>query len=241
MYAYIYDVFLQKHAHEKELRDIENTLTDMGIFGTAHAISMITSIKDAVAREIRKGTKTIVAVGNDETLYQVIAAALGSGVVIAYIPIESEMMAQYLQIPLGVHACKVLSRRKVTAFDVGTANGEPFFSHAIVSASHAVVEADGFIIRSHAEGVLALYNAGNFAETVPHPTDGKLELVVASKERKKTFLFVNKTEHHVSIFPLTQCLIKGEADDTMELDGYKTIKLPVKIEVLPASLEVVVG
>ncbi|KKQ56205.1 MAG: hypothetical protein US74_C0017G0013, partial [Parcubacteria group bacterium GW2011_GWA2_38_13] len=72
MYLYLYDNSLNSNKYHKLLSHIEMRLTDLGIGGKISRLSPLKNLQDLISDEIRFGVKTIVAVGNDETVSMVI-------------------------------------------------------------------------------------------------------------------------------------------------------------------------
>ena len=106
MYYYVYDEFVQDPKFERDLALIETRLTDLGIAGKIARLALFRDPKELIRDEIRKGAKTIVAVGNDITLRRVIDAVGDSGVVIGVVPVgkDGNILSSILGIAVGVDA-----------------------------------------------------------------------------------------------------------------------------------------
>src|SRR5688572_7555620 len=131
MYYYVYDEFVQDPKFERELSQIETRLTDLGINGKIARLALFRDASELIQDEIRKGVKTVVAVGNDLTLRKVIDAAANGGVAIGIIPLGSEdnFIADMLGMPHGVAACEVISARIIEELDTGVVNSRRFINH----------------------------------------------------------------------------------------------------------------
>ena len=66
-YYYVYDEFVQDPKFERDLAQIETRLTDLGISGKIARLALFRDPTELIRDEVRKGAKTIVAVGNDVT------------------------------------------------------------------------------------------------------------------------------------------------------------------------------
>ena len=102
MYCYIYDEFTQDKRFEKELLNIENRLTDLGIAGKIVRMALFRNVQEMVRDEIRRGTMNVIAVGNDETVHKVIDVVSGTDVVLGIIPLGApNELARMLGVPVA--------------------------------------------------------------------------------------------------------------------------------------------
>ncbi len=120
MYYYVYDEFVQDQKYERELAQIESRLTDLGISGKIARLALFRDPEEMIRDEVRKGVKTVIAVGNDVTLRKVIDAVSSLGATLGVIPIgkESNSIAGILGVPSGVAACDTISARIVEEIDL---------------------------------------------------------------------------------------------------------------------------
>ena len=72
MHVYIYDTFLSQKKYDSVLARIETRTTDLGLNGKIIRLGLMHSLFDTVENEIKKGAKTITAVGNSELLHKII-------------------------------------------------------------------------------------------------------------------------------------------------------------------------
>ena len=80
MHIYIYDSWLSQKKHLSKLSEIEGKLTDLGLSGRVCRLGRLRSLSDIVRQELRRMPKTIVAVGDDSIISQVISLLGASGV-----------------------------------------------------------------------------------------------------------------------------------------------------------------
>ena len=83
MYSYIYDSFVSQKKYQKLLARVEIRLTDLGISGKIKRLSPLKNLKETIKDEIRGGAKTIVVVGDDSTLGEVINLVAGKNITLA--------------------------------------------------------------------------------------------------------------------------------------------------------------
>lgn len=74
------------------------------------------------------GAKTIVAVGSDETLHDVINAVRGREIIIGFIPLFDTELSKVMGLPNIETAAKVLASRRISQLDLGVVNQFYFLS-----------------------------------------------------------------------------------------------------------------
>src|SRR3989344_5721896 len=100
MYLYLYDTFLRERAFSGAIGAIENRLTDFGISGKIVRLTTLSNAHGIVEDEMRYGARTVVVVGNDQTLGRVFSRAAACDVVFGYIPVDNKQpIARVLGIP----------------------------------------------------------------------------------------------------------------------------------------------
>lgn len=243
MYYYVYDEFVQDQKLERELALIETRLTDLGISGKIARLALFRDAAELIRDEVRKGAKTVVAVGNDLTLRKVIDAVGDSGVAIAIIPLGStgNKIANILGIPTGVDACDVLSARIIEELDVGVINGQRFLNEArVMNGQGAKINCDQqFDLVAQKKGEIEIRNLALADDEVraANPSDGKIEVVVRNNgggwfSRKKSSASIVPVEHaYITSEKIMEVQVDGEVFEGNELD----------VSVIPGRLRVVTG
>lgn len=243
MYYYVYDEFVQDPKFERELSLMETRLTDLGIAGKIARLALFRDPRELIRDEIRKGIKTIIAVGNDATLKTVIDASIDKDVVVGIIPFgkEKNEMANMLGIPFGVQACDVLSARIVEELDLGSVNGNRFLHSAMLEGGVDLqIECDGkFIIKSFRRCWVEIRNLASQRDDVgqANPVDGKLEVVIRVPERK----FFGKKKNTTSIIPVERLQIISKEVISMVIDGEKSEGMNFECLVLPKQIRIITG
>ena len=248
MHVYIYDSFLSQKKYNNILSRVETRITDLGLNGKICRLGAMKSIKDMVEGEVKRGAKTIIAVGNDKTVNQVInaIAPLSPSVPFGIIPIgkDENSIAAALAIGLGEEACETISARRIEKMDLGLANSYYFLSEAKIQNKNTILEIDDYTIEITKNGEIKIINLANSedipANTVINPQDGILELLIQTEGRKK-FLFAKGEKNDQSIFPLKKMLISNSKESLLIIDGSTAINMPVEIGIIKQKLNVIVG
>jgi diacylglycerol kinase family enzyme len=263
MYSYIYDSFLNNKKYEKQLIQLENRVTDLGINGHIHKLSVLKSLSEIVKDEINSGTTTIIAVGNDKTFSQIIDVIAEKKVTLGIIPVGSN---NSLANSIGItpnNAIENLSRRIVEKIDLGLINDIHFISSVQIPNCKCVIENNGYKISPRDNFYnIDIYNfifdkdkpKGVFPESAFSPSDGVLDAVIYSAGKTslierfiikkkldiKTFLSFKKMR---IITPPNEEVVNNEKieETSVIIDGHKTIQTPVNIKIIPKALKIIVG
>lgn len=242
MNVYIYDDFLNKSKYSRAINRVEIRLTDLGLNGKIIRLGAIKNIHDSVENEIKNGAKTIIAVGNNQTIYKTVAAViehqaldfLPRKTLFAIIPIgDQNSVAESLGIKKEEESCNVVLARRIKKIDVGVAGRHYFLEKAEIEAEGAILEInDEYTIEITEKGVISiinLYNPKDFPKNLnSHPDDRLLDIYIKTKNRSESFFSVKK----IKILNKDKKII---LDDSVE------VKTPIEIGVLPEGLELIVG
>ncbi|MCG2698372.1 hypothetical protein L6307_04800 [Candidatus Parcubacteria bacterium] len=244
MHVYIYDSFLNQKKYEKVTARIETRITDLGLNGKINRLGPMKNINDLISNELKRGAKTITAVGNDATVCRAINSMAGSEVPLGIIPISKEKnsIAASLGIGLEEEACDVLSARRIIKLDLGKANNFYFLANASIANRGTTIEINKhYSIEILEDGEVGIVNLGADNKSLPeninsNPQDGILELFIKTKQ-SKTFL---KKLTGQSIFPFKKLTIVNRHHPVV-LDGTIKINSPIEISVEKQALNVIVG
>jgi hypothetical protein len=245
MHVYIYDGFLGNHKYSKILAKIETRLTDLGLNGKICRLGVIKNYQDLIMGEIRRGAKTIIAVGNDETLSKVINSMGGYDIPIGFIPVgkEKNSIAAYLGIEPELAACDILSARRLTKLDLAQANQYYFLTEASISGKDTLVALEkGFSIEAPNSALIKIINLplthdkNDLARF--NPNDGQLELYIKTEEDSG---FLKKKVFGESIFTAERFFIENKKQQTLLLDNSVGIIPPVEIKLAKQSVTLIVG
>ncbi len=240
MYCYLYDEFIQEHKrYERELLQIENRLTDLGIAGKISRLALFRNAEEMIRDEIDRGVQTVVVLGNDDTVRKLLDVISESEVVLGMIPIgPKNELARLLGIPLGVAACDVLSARRVEQIDVGTINGRKFITGVTVPNFRAELMCNDGKYRIQPTSYADL-EIKNLAE-VTNPCDGMLEAVIHADVKKGWGPFSKHAKTN-SILPFKFLAIRSEKPIAAYADGEEMQGTRFDIGVEPLTLKVIIG
>lgn len=241
MYYYLYDAQLSDKKYATTIAKIETRLTDLDINGKINRLSFLKNIEQVLAEEIKRGVKTIVVVGNDKTIGQVINLVRNFNVSIGLIPIGPDNnIAKLLGIPLGESACDIISSRIVRKLDVGEINGYLFLTSLEMGGKNIALDCDGnyTITALSDDNIINISNLSICHQTPCDPEDEKIDIFVESKEKK---LF-QKSQSAISHFMVNKIRLTGGKAITIFLSDEKKItKTPADIYILPKKLKMIVG
>lgn len=244
MYLYLYDSFLNHSKFQKILNKIENRLTDLGIFGKVCRLSPFQGPFEPINDQIKKGIKTIVIVGNDYTVTQIINHLVNkTDLTLGIIPLgDPNQIATTLGIPRGELACDILSRRKIEKIDLGKANHSYFFHSAKVSSKKLQLECDdSYLLTIPGQVSLEIYNFLINTKQLGSPQDGVLDTLIEPKDWKNRFLkFLYSSQKNTILHPKKIKIISPEPVPVM-IDNQKNLETPITIEIIPQKLTVIVG
>jgi hypothetical protein len=192
MYYYLYDTFLSDKKYERVLDRIKTRLLDLDIQGKHERLSLLKNSDDLIRTEVKRGMKTIIMVGNDQTLLKVVDTVAKHDVTLGIIPIGPDNhIAETLGIPMEEKSCDVLAARKVAKFDLGQANDVYFLTALTVrkNIDRLAVSHQGYkVIPKHQCKEVGIYNfniAGKGQRDRKmdkvHPKDNLLDLVIKSE------------------------------------------------------------
>ncbi len=247
MYFYIYDEFLQEKKYHAALNRVENRLTDLEMKDRTGKLSILKNVKEMIEDEIKKGAKTIVAVGDDSTIFKIInVLAFYPDVTMGIIPIgPNNNIAKIFGIPPEEEACDILSSRIIKKLDLGKINHHHFISEVSFKGKGIEISCDNqFKVLPEPNANIHVYNF-NFEEptAITNPQDGVLELFVTG--RAPSFfkkIVTNDSREDISLFSFREAEITTKKEPALiTIDHNHTIKTPAHISILTQKLRVIVG
>lgn len=231
MYAYIYDEFTNQSKYNKILHKIEKRLTDLGINGKTARLGVSKKLETAVLDQIRGGAKTIVAIGDNQTVCRVLNVLAGSenhhSLTMGIIPIDDK--DNYLSNLMGIknmeEACNILLARRVEKFKLAKINKNYFLFKLDIQNPKTILEINqSYAIKNYEQADIVVTN-------IPHdPEKGK-------KERLKLLM---KTKANESFFPLEELLIINE-DAGLIADNSLPLESPARIKPCEKELKIIIG
>jgi len=165
-------------------------------------------------------------------------------VIVGYIPIgKPNKIAQILGIPSEKQACPVIANRLIQTLDLGKISNDYFIGSVQLRETNFIIECDGKyeVQTQQSEQIIKISNLDAISNWVSNPQDGKLEIIIHPPE-KKLKLFRRIDDQH-SVFFAKKINILGKNKKTLPLttEGGKVVKTPVKAEIIPKKLNIIVG
>lgn len=239
MYLYIYDEFVQDRKYEREMADIENRLTDLGIAGKVIRLALFRQAGEQIRDEAHRGASTVVVVGNDQTVCKVLTAVADVDLPLGFVPVgPQDRLASLLGVPAGVAACDVLSARMIERVDTGIVNGKRFVVGLRVNHPQATLTCENqYRVSTIPGGEIEICNMSVEAN-VADPQDGFLEAMIRVPRRSG---LLRKKETGCTRLPLTFASIDAPCLIRAECDGQILQGMNFKIHIEPKKLKVITG
>lgn len=241
MHIYIYDNYLNEKKYHSLLSKIETRITDLGLNGKIIRIGIANSIYNTVENEIKKGVKTIIVVGNDNLLNQVINAVIKVGqnikvtnIPIGFIPIDKKNneLAKFLGIDLNEDACDILSARRVQKLNLGKINNHFFLFNISITTKDTKIDIDkDFSLEINKEGIISVLNYPVAGDS----NNKTLKLVI-----KTGGSLLNKTNQNTSVFSFKNLNITNNKNPVI-VDNSITVLTPANISLGSETINLIVG
>jgi diacylglycerol kinase family enzyme len=244
VYHYIYESALTDPKYAKQLSAIENRLTDLGIYGSVHRLALFKTMKGTVQDAVRRGAKTVVAVGSDESVAKAIdAIAEFPNVIFGIVPFgEKNTIAGLLGITDAMSACDILSARLIEELDLAKVNGHHFLTSLRIPGA-AAAECDGrYTVSPVGDGEICISNF-SLDRSLGDPRDGQLETTVRPARAGFLRALFGRVRHGLSVFPTQKIVVRatGNVPLVATADGQPYQDAEFRIEVMPRRLKVIVG
>ncbi len=239
MHVYIYDDYLSRSKYNKAINRMEIRLTDLGLNGKIIRLGGIKNIKGAILNEIKLGAKTIIAVGNNQTINKIIGAIINTDVygdfqkktLLGIIPIgEDNSIADSFGIKNEEDACNVLLARRIEKIDLGLVDKYYFLNQATISSQGTILEIDDYSLEIEEKGEIKIINllSEKIENIKSNPHDGKLDILIKTRKKDQTFLTVDSIR-----------IINKE--EKLLVDGVVEVNTPAEIHVMKDRVNVIVG
>ncbi len=254
MHIYLYDTFVGQKKFDSVLARIETRTTDLGLNGKIVRMGVMNSVAETVANEIKKGAKTITAVGNNALVNKAINAIAGlsaknvlaKNVPLGIIPVgkKDNTIAEYLGIPSEEAACDILSARRIEKLDLGKANDLYFLTYATITSLGTTIDIDqNYSIEIKGTGDISVVNLPTDIKMPPgsksNALDGVLELCIKTSGARK-FLPISPQQNSASIFSFNKLSIINK-NHPLIIDNSISVKTPVVLSLAKEKINVIVG
>lgn len=244
MNVFIYDSFLNQKKYDRLLARMETRITDLGLNGKIFRLSPTKNVQETITGELKRGVKTIIAVGHNKIINQIVNCLAGYQVPLGIIPIgeDNNDIAKSLGIESMESACDILSARLLIKVDLGLANKTYFLSNVSINNQGSVINMNkSYTIETTEKGLIYIFNLiGEQIKLPPKikfiPDDGVLELVINTYHNKNFFT----RQDHQSIFKIKKITIHN-LKSKLILDGLISLNAPAEITVVKKHLNIIVG
>jgi len=129
MYYYIVD---PQKISQRDFERVQNllysSLSEYRISGEVMRVTGLRSITQLVENAFAHGAKTIVGVGGDDTLTDIVNALRGRDMVVGFIPIAPSEIGKILGVNDVQNGAKTIALRRITEMDLGKVNENYFLS-----------------------------------------------------------------------------------------------------------------
>jgi len=249
MYYYIFDIFTNPKKYEKQVQKIEGLITELGINGKIYKLNVLKNLEDIIEEALDAGVKTVVAVGNDQTVSKIANLLINKKIILGIIPLgEPNILAGALGIKSHLDACKIISARKIAKLDVGQVNGQYFLLSVESNDKNITFDFKNYNINPlNNNKIMGVYNMNidqlNYKSS---PSDGLMEVIFAPNENSWWQKLTQKKKENkpagLSVFPTKRLIIKHKKKPIqINIDRQRVLKTPLDIEILPKKLSVIVG
>ncbi|NCT54749.1 hypothetical protein GW758_02180 [Candidatus Falkowbacteria bacterium] len=241
MHVYIYDDYLAKGKYNKAINRMEIRITDLGLNGKILRLGGIKNVKAAIENEIRLGAKTIVAVGNNQTVNRIIGAIINADVyeefqkntVLGIIPIgDDTSIASSFGIKDEESACNVLLARRVKKIDLGAVGNFYFLKQLKIKGKGTTLKINNFEIEASDKAEINIINLlDERKDKLPKssPYDGLLDVFIKGGRNDLTFLNSKKI------------IIENKNKEKILIDDILEIEAPAEVGILKSAITVIVG
>lgn len=243
MYYYVFEQPKTSNDRKSQLK-VREYLEDLGIVGEITNASPARSAEELTDMGIRKGASTIIAVGSDRHINNVITMVktsergLNRDVVVGAVPLDAgSSMRERLRLTSVLDACEALKKRRYTTVDLGYIEGSCYFVTSAEMHTSSPVEitlrADRWEVTNHITDLIVFSDLTfSFYNTL------------ASKKGLQKFaswLIGSEAEKkNVSIFHAKTLQITGSVVMPVTVEGAVVTKTPAVIYRMPKALKIII-
>jgi hypothetical protein len=235
MNVFIYDAITEKY--KKSTRRFEERINALGLQGKIIYLQSIKNHKEAIDQEIRNGAKTIIILGNDQTVNLIIniLANISENIPVFIVPIgNNNNIAESMGIKNEKEAAFILSARRMENVKIAKANHLFFINNCQITNKSTNLKIDNsYSIYSEKETkykIINLIDKESFLKNIKSsPQDDVLELIIKNKG------------NDISVFPIKKDLEIKNDQEKILLDNSIEIDSPVNISISKKTISFIVG
>jgi len=235
MNVFVYDDFLKKHT--KTVNNIEILLHKLNLNGKIVYLESIRNINDLIKDEVNNGAKTIVAVGNNQTINKVLNGVMdgsNNNVALGIIPVgDNNSIASACGIKNEREACDILLARRIEKIDIAYANKLYFIANARIKSRGTTLKIQDFSIDQTENGEINLINI---------PTkDCSAKNILANPQDGQLNLFINNGNKKYSLLSIKELELENDRAEKLLIDESIKLDTPVKIGMSDRQINLIVG
>lgn len=267
MYYYIVD---PQKISQREFERVQNllysSLSEYRVSGEIVRSTGLRTINQLVENAFSHGARTIVAVGSDDTLHDVINAIKSREIVVGFIPIFESEIGKMLGVKNIEQAAKNIGLRRIAEFDLGSVNANFFLSKLMFGQGTSPEK--GFARFFSLKLIRSLFNLPEFE--VKFSVDGQYQastkvvsgiiinnqddegtaevLLLPKLSKTKTFKYRRqilsgsyKDIPEASIIHANKIEVSAPAGLPLRAGGRVIAKTPATIEIHPKALKIIVS
>jgi diacylglycerol kinase family enzyme len=257
MYYYIVD---PQKLPQKDFERVQNvlysSLSEFRIAGEVVRVTGLRTIQQLVENAFAHEAKTIVAVGGDDTLHDVINAVGKREITIGFIPIVDSEMSGMLGIKDLLQAVKTIAFRRIQDMDLGLANNYSFLSKINFGLNdltnfRSLFNLPTFEIKFSAdESYQATQTVvGGVIMNSTNPTDGLLDVLLLPKMsnwnvlRHRSAILTGNFDQipQASIVHVKKIEILEPKGMPLKIGSRVVARAPAQILIQPKALKMIVG
>ncbi|MCW1930329.1 MAG: hypothetical protein KIH62_003355 [Candidatus Kerfeldbacteria bacterium] len=239
MYVYLYDKATKDPHYESMLAAIETRLIEFGMNGKVERLTVYKDLDRVIEQHVKKGARTVVAVGDDATLRGAMQACWNHDVTIGFIPLKKTVWADRLRLPVGVEAVDVLSKRLTRSLSVGLTKNFPILEECDFTATaDAWVRCDDeFTITFTQDSLCRIINEST--QDIDNEEHARMFRIVVTPLKNSRF---KKKKHTESTFFTRSCMVSTSTNAIpLSIDGVHEIQSPAELTLYRKHLDIVVG
>ncbi len=233
MNIFLYDELTDKY--KKKIKKIEEELNRLNLQGKILYLKNVKNLKETLLEEINNGAKTIISVGNNLTINNVvnILANISENIPVSLIPIGSNnSIAESMGIFNEKEACFILSSRRIENIMLAQANNKFFIENSYIkNKGSRIYINNSFKILTEKSGNSFFYNIPPkkyLKKDSVNPKDKLIHLYIRTGLKNETHLSGENIE------------IKNEKEYLI-LDSSIQEALPATIKISNKSIPFIVG
>ncbi len=235
MNVFIYDAITEKY--KRKTRRFEEKINNLGLQGKIIYLQSIKNYKEAVEQEIRNGAKTIIILGNNQTVNNIIniLANISENIPVFIVPIgENNSIAESMGIKNEKEAAFILSARRMENIKIAKANHLFFINNCQINSKLSEIKIDNsykvFSLKETTYKIINLVDKEVYSKDIKtSPQDNKLELIIKNKWKD------------MSLFPITKEVEIKSKEERVLLDDSIKIETPVNISISEKVIPFIVG